>query len=174
MYFPESEPGPRKIAQLLAQGRVVKLIPKGEEWTKWTCHVQVGYDEKCGLPILVQLPHHYGEAINAFVWREQALWLVLQFKEELCLMPNIITNFSMVLAYMDAILCRLAEEASHVKEEDRTQKWRCKVFDDYLAIEFYVSRHEPRFIRDFRRKHDLNIDCVNVAEIGQNSRTFQS
>ena len=174
IYFPESRPSEHKLAALIEDCRKIELAPDHQnEASSWTCQVALGFDAKGGLPQVACFPSHYTEVISAFVWRENAIRLVLQFHTELRVTKLMQDNLGRILQYMDAILCCLAQEAGNVASKDRDPKWRCKVFDSYLAIDFFVGRHEPSMVRNFRRQSDLNIDRVDVAQIGQKSHIFQ-
>lgn len=169
-FFPESRTGGRKLAELIENDRKTEFVADQEnKASNWACQVVVGFDEKRGSLRVARFPSHYMEVIRAFLWRESAIRLVLQWRAKLGVTKLMEDNLGRILKYMDTIFTRLCKEAANVASEDRDPEWRCKVFDSYLAIEFFVGRHEPSMVREFRRHSDVNIDRVNVAQVGQKS-----
>ncbi|KAI6137533.1 hypothetical protein BKA82DRAFT_4023803 [Pisolithus tinctorius] len=135
---------------------------RGSEGTIWPCQVTHADDK-----VVVELPHHYYEPIQAFTWRGKAIQLVLRFKKkgEVEVEEPLVENLTMILAYMNRVFVQVIVEAKKVKCTDRTLDWCSPTFDNYLPIEYFVRRHEPAQVRNYRRNNDHNINRASIAEV---------
>ncbi|KAI6155863.1 hypothetical protein BKA82DRAFT_4011275 [Pisolithus tinctorius] len=162
MYYPSSLGFIHNLKALLKKDRHVRLAEGGSEGTIWPCQVTHADDK-----VVVELPHHYYEPIQAFTWREKAIRLVLRFKKkgEVQVEEPLVENLTMILAYMNRVFVQVVVEAKKVKRTDRTLDWRSPTFDNYLLIEYFVRRHEPAQVRNYRRNNDHNINRASIAEV---------
>ncbi|KAI5989784.1 hypothetical protein F5J12DRAFT_786593 [Pisolithus orientalis] len=136
MYYPSSLGFIHNLKALSKKDRHVRLAPRGSEGSIWPCQVTHA-DNK----VVVELPNHYYEPIQAFTWREKAIRLVLHFKkkEEVEVEEPLVENLTMILAYMNRVFVQVVAEAKKVKCRDRTLDWRSPTFDNYLLIEYFVQ-----------------------------------
>ncbi|KAI6137540.1 hypothetical protein BKA82DRAFT_4023810 [Pisolithus tinctorius] len=109
---------------------------RGSEGTIWPCQVTHADDK-----VVVELPHHYYEPIQAFTWRGKAIQLVLRFKKkgEVEVEEPLVENLTMILTYMNRVFVQVIVEAKKVKRTDRTLDWRSPTFNNYLLIEYFVQ-----------------------------------
>ncbi|KAI6140227.1 hypothetical protein BKA82DRAFT_4019520 [Pisolithus tinctorius] len=98
---------------------------------------------------------------------KKAIRLVLRFKKkgEVQVEEPLVENLTMILAYMNRVFVQVVVEAKKVKRTDRTLDWRSPTFDNYLLIEYFVRRHEPAQVRNYRRNNDHNINRASIAEV---------
>ncbi|KAG6369567.1 hypothetical protein JVT61DRAFT_14272 [Boletus reticuloceps] len=108
------------------------------------------------------LPIHYLDHIRRFFWREDCIRLVLQFYAKIIIPSDLEENLQLVLAYMDEVFkCFVAEFPPY---SELLPTSRSKTFDNYLKIEFWVGRHEPTHVRDYRRSNERNLDRSDITE----------
>ena len=101
------------------------------------------------------------------MWREDCLRLVLHLHKEIDISDQLHKNLKMILWYMDEVFKRfVAELPKRLNENDAS---RSQTFDRYLKVEYWVGRHEPVNVRNYRRSNNQNIDRSVVTELGMYS-----
>ncbi|KAI6014166.1 hypothetical protein EDC04DRAFT_3094136, partial [Pisolithus marmoratus] len=70
---------------------------------------------------------------------------------------------SKILVYMYRVWQESEKEAAEeekiaaVQKRELDDQWRSKTLDKYLGIEFYIRRHEPAIVREFRWGHMVDV-----------------
>lgn len=89
--------------------------------------------------------------------------MVLSFAWQLELDSSWKMALSRILVYMYKVWQESEKEAAEEENIAAVQKralddqWRSMTLDRYLGIEFYIRRHEPAIVREFRRSHMVNV-----------------
>lgn len=153
-HYPNHVPGATKLNRLL----------------KTTRHV-VQYNHTPSFAVFsdgasaCQLPQRYLDHLRRFVWREEAIRLVLRHRNELDLPEILEDNLKMVLWYMDCLFDRLAAEAN--QDRNMNAAFRSDIFENYLIIEYCVRRHEPKAITKFRSESQIVLDRTSLKRCGK-------
>jgi hypothetical protein len=159
LHFPESVPGNETVQRLVAIRRKIQTF---------------GDDHNFGIFVNQEVeglfPIYYLDHIRRFFWREDCLRMVLHFCNTSILPLALQDNLRMVLAYMDEVFNNFVKE---IPQEYSLMNTRSKTFDAYLKIEFWVGRHEPPYVRQYRRANERNIDRSCVMECGTSLVRFQ-
>ncbi|KAN0101315.1 hypothetical protein V8E55_001299, partial [Tylopilus felleus] len=113
--------------------------------------------------VLLVLPDSYHAHLQRFVWREEAIRLVLAHEEELELSEDFVDNITMFMWYMDNVFKRMMIE-SGPKVKKAESSYHSPTFDNYLLVEHCVRRHEPVNVRAWRRTTDVPFEDFNVHE----------
>ncbi|KAF8435842.1 hypothetical protein L210DRAFT_934798 [Boletus edulis BED1] len=151
VYYPDHVPGKVKLARLLKMKRDVVTY---ENSSNFAVHSR-------GQPTCF-LPGYYLDHMNRFIWREEAIRLVLQFRNQLDISDELEGNLKMVLWYMDDVFDRILAET-----EGNSVAYailHSDIFDSYSVIEFFVRRHEPKSVVTFRRREDINLDRARIDD----------
>ncbi|KAI6096127.1 hypothetical protein F5141DRAFT_1067849 [Pisolithus sp. B1] len=154
-YFPESVPEDATLNALMNKRRTIE----GSEATRCIMKVHVLANKTQE----INLPGSYCNHMRHFVWRENAIWLVLSRSDDLKVEEGLSEMLKKVLWYMGGIFERICVESR--KATAREPEWHSETFDSYLQIEYYVLRHEPWLIREFRHNHDMNINRCKVKDL---------
>lgn len=105
------------------------------------------------------LPELFQKHMAAFLWRESAIRLVLLYARELKLSNALADTLAMILWYMDVVFnCSLFEfQATAATSND----CHSMTFNQYLKIEYWARRHEPKFVNASPIMADPNLisDC---------------
>ncbi|KAI6149954.1 hypothetical protein BKA82DRAFT_4014375 [Pisolithus tinctorius] len=141
MYYPSSLGFIHNLKALLKKDRHVRLAEGGSEGTIWPCQVTHADDK-----VVVELPHHYYEPIQAFTWREKAIRLVLRFKKK-----------------GEVAGGRAAGGESDHDPRIYEQGFRSSSCGG--EEKYFVRRHEPAQVRNYRRNNDHNINRASIAEV---------
>lgn len=115
--------------------------------------------------IVLTLPWSYRIHIQRFVWREEAIRLVLDHTRDLKLSEDLADNLKMLLCYMDNVFKRIVAESKPFVEEGSND--RNTVFDKYLRTEYLVRRHEPMKVREWKRENDTILEDGDVDGYGK-------
>ena len=153
--FPENIPSKQKLKRLLATRRQVTIDNK----TNLVC-VAVNGRTMLTLPL-----QHYLIHIQHFLWREDAIRLVLHYSAQLNVSEELSDNLKMCLWYMDLVMEGMISESGPTVTDKST--FRSEVFDWYLVLEYWVRRHEPLKVREFRRNSDRNLNHSSTNECGE-------
>jgi len=154
-YFPQKAPNDACANDLILKRRAIQK-PDG-------CPFQISVDSS----VVVSIPSHYVRHMERFMWREDCLRLVLHLHKEIDISDQLHKNLKMILWYMDEVFKRfVAELPKRLNENDAS---RSQTFDRYLKVEYWVGRHEPVNVRNYRRSNNQNIDRSVVTELGMYS-----
>lgn len=154
-YYPNDVPTTQTLRRLLETHRKV--------WSDAHSRVvEVAIDGK----VLLVLPDSYHAHLQRFVWREEAIRLVLAHEEELELSEDFVDNITMFMWYMDNVFKRMMIE-SGPKVKKAESSYHSPTFDNYLLVEHCVRRHEPVNVRAWRRTTDVPFEDFNVHECGE-------
>ena len=153
MYYPNKAPTDQTLRRLLRTHRRVRIDTH-------SASIQVIQDSV----VVLSLPTSYRVHIQRFVWRERAIRLVLDHAEELELADDLEVNLSMIMLYMDNVFRRIATESTSAFVQEPT--YRSTTFDSYLLTEYHIRRHEPMYVREWRRDNDDVLELASVDECG--------
>jgi len=158
-HFPDGVPTETELQGLLAIRREVKTDGLAGN-NGWTCAV---YSEG---NIDQVLPSHYHDHLKEFFWREASISLVLTFRKELSIPQELQNTVAKVLKFMNIVYMCLKRDAKRVQVVSHTPEWRSTTFD--RCIEYWVKRHEPFLVREFRRKNKVVVN-QHIKGLGEYS-----
>ena len=124
--YPENIPSKQKLKRLLATRRQVSVDSK----SKLVC-ITVS-----GRTVLTLSQHRYLVHIQHFLWREDAIRLVLHYSAQLDISEELSDNLKMCLWYMDLVMEGMISESGPTVTDKST--FQSKVFDWYLVLEYWV------------------------------------
>lgn len=130
-----------------------------------------GHEISVNSSVVASIPTHYLKHVRQFLWREDCLRLVLHLYNNVEIPRPLYNNLKLVLYYMDEIFKRFIAELSKGPDDD-DDYLRSKTFDSYLRVEYWVGRHEPVHVREYRRSNDQNIDRGDITTLGECSPCF--
>jgi len=156
LHFPDHVPKGVKLGRLLSTRRIVRVYENTS-----LVDVETNGD------VLMSLTERYVKHIQYFVWREDTIRLVIHFARQLKIETELENNLKMILWYMDEVHNAIVDQSDPDITED--SPFRSPVFDSYLFIEYFVGRHEPLNVRQYRRDQDRNIDRGDIMECGESS-----
>lgn len=152
IYFPQRAPNDERANRLVLQRRAIHDRDGSPS--------EVSVDSE----VVASIPTHYIKHIKRFFWREDCIRLVLHLHNKVPISHRLQKNLKMILWYMDHVFKRLVAELPD--ELDKNDASRSSTFDCYLKVEYWVGRHEPVHVRNYRRSNDRNIDRSDVEELG--------
>ena len=116
-----------------------------------------------------RIPCIYARPLLQLLFRRYSLALVLHHEKELRIEPY---NRWLVLTqnflYLDLVWNRLEHDCTN--EPTMGPKWRSANFDQFIATEVVVRRHEPVYVSVYRRQRTdkmPNISQVSVDALGE-------
>lgn len=143
LFFPKSVPNARTLSYLLDIEREYVVAQNGQ------LILEPGHSQ-------LIMPTMYQKTMASFLWRDAAIRSVLLHAGELKIPSTLTDNLTMVLWYMDDVFNATLREfkSSTVMNAD----FRSKTFDQYLTIEYWIRRHEPKNVNAFplTPDHDIN------------------
>src|SRR6266568_5063198 len=152
IHFPQTAPTDARVTKLIMKRRAIHHCENSLS--------QVSVDRS----VVASIPSQYLDHIKRFIWREDCLRLVLHLYNVIDIPQKLHRNLKMVLCYMEEVFkCFIAEIP---KELDQNNTSRSRTFDSYLKVEYWVGRHEPVYVREYRRSNDRNIDRSDVQKLG--------
>lgn len=117
----------------------------------------------------IRIPNWYYQHVLRFLWRHR-LFLAIHGNSKIKFDRGHRTMIRRYIAYMDAVMegllmgCRIAEG------NDVT--YRSRTFEMYLAVEFYIGRHEFDVCDTWRRANKQPIlEAIDVKDLGEYHRT---
>lgn len=158
-YFPRTVPMSRKTQKMIDTRRTISTFVDSQI-----------FDVNVNNRPVASFPRHYLQHIRRFIWHEDSIRIVLRLGDQLNIPCELENNIKMILWYMDEVFKRLVAEIPRRIQD--TAEYHSRTFDSYLKIEYWVGRHEPTHLRDYRRANDLNIDQTNVDQFGESSCTL--
>lgn len=115
---------------------------------------------------VLNAPEQYVAHLKRFFWREDALRVILiKFMDDDALSITLEGNLKCILQYMDAVFKEFVADMGRHKGSD--DAFRCRLFDHYLSIEFWVRRHEPRNVLKYRYDHEQSLDRCDALKLGK-------
>lgn len=155
-HYPDHVPGATKFRRLLKTTRKVVTYTNSTSFAVF-----------CDGVSACVLPARYIDHIRRFIWREDAIRLVLNHNNVVDIPELLEENITLVLWYMDNVFDRLVTESN--LERAATAPFRSDVFENYLIIEYWVRRHEPKNITRFRKQNSRNLDRSSLKDCGKSN-----
>lgn len=158
-HYPDHVPSAAKVKRLLGFEKGVSIDRRSSIFA-----VELDGFSVC------KLPDHYLDDMRRFIWREEAIRFVLSLEKQLNIPETLADNLKMVLWYMDTLFNHIVRDAASLMEYNSPEdmmKFRNDTFDNYLLIEYWVRRHEPKNITKFRSTNDRNLDRSSIDQCSE-------
>lgn len=107
----------------------------------------------------------YIKHMQCFVWRKEAIHLVLCHVDNLKIPEKLKENLRMILWYLDSVFDYVIVKTN--QNITNGTSFHSETFDHYLVIKYWIYQHEPRSLTAFRKRSTINLNHWAVGHCGE-------